>query len=111
MSERSESVAPRASPRFILLVEDEADARTILQRRLSAFGWTCLAHASVEAAMADQDLRYVEAVVADVVLGDGKASGIDLIAALRKEDVRGPEVLVTAFGDTPRLQASPHSDA
>lgn len=111
MSERSESVAPRASPRFILLVEDEADARTILQRRLSAFGWTCLAHASVEAAMADQDLRYVEAVVADVVLGDGKASGIDLIAALRKEDVRAPVVLVTAFADTQRLKAALNAGA
>jgi len=86
---------PRTAPRVILLVEDEADARTILSRRLQAFGWNCLAHASVESALHDPDLRYVEAVVADVVLGEGKLSGIELIAALRKQEVRAPVVLVT----------------
>ncbi|HUJ27162.1 MAG TPA: response regulator transcription factor [Myxococcales bacterium] len=111
-NERAESsVAPRTTPRYILLIEDEADARTILQRRLSAFGWTCLAHASVEAALADPELRFVEAVVADVVLGEGKASGIDLIPALRKEDVRAPVVLVTAFADTQRLKAALNAGA
>src|SRR5205814_10305919 len=70
--------ARRTAPRTILLVEDEPDARTILARRLQAFGWNCLPHASVESALHDPDLRYVEAVVADVVLGEGKMSGIDL---------------------------------
>src|SRR5438477_9958735 len=97
VTDRAESTAPRASPRLILLVEDEPDARTILARRLQAFGWTCLAHSSVESALQDTELRYVEAVVADVVLGDGKQSGIDLIGALRKAEVRAPVVLVTAF--------------
>src|SRR6267142_2005809 len=81
--DRAETL-PRTSPRVILLVEDEADARTILSRRLQAFGWNCLAHASVESALHDPDLRYVEAVVADVVLGEGRLSGIELIAALRQ---------------------------
>jgi len=110
-TDRAESAAPRVSPRLILLVEDEPDARTILARRLSAFGWTCLAHPSVEAALQDPELRYVEAVVADVVLGDGKMSGIDLIGALRKEEVRAPVVLVTAFADTPRLKAALNAGA
>jgi len=110
-TDRAESAAPRISPRLILLVEDEPDARTILARRLSAFGWTCLAHPSVEAALQDPELRYVEAVVADVVLGDGKMSGIDLIGALRKEEVRAPVVLVTAFADTPRLKAALNAGA
>lgn len=105
-NERVEPIAPRVQPRLILLVEDEPDARTILARRLSAFGWTCLAHSSVENALQDPELRHVEAVVADVVLGDGKMSGIDLIAALRKEEVRAPVVLVTAFADTQRLKAA-----
>jgi DNA-binding NarL/FixJ family response regulator len=105
-NERVDTVAPRGQPRLVLLVEDEPDARTILARRLSAFGWTCLAHPSVESALEDADLRHVEAVVADVVLGDGKMSGIDLIAALRKEEVRAPVVLVTAFADTQRLKAA-----
>src|SRR5256885_1424267 len=103
--------ARRTVPRTILLVEDEPDARTILARRLQAFGWNCLPHASVESALHDPDLRYVEAVVADVVLGDGKMSGIDLIPALRKEEVRAPVVLVTAFADQQRLKAALNAGA
>lgn len=100
----SEAPARVPSPRILLLVEDEADARTILARRLQAFGWNCLTHPSVETALRDPQLRYVEAVVADVVLGEGRMSGIDLIPALRKEDVRAPVVLVTAFADQQRVK-------
>src|SRR5437016_11218239 len=103
--------APRTSPRTILLVEDEPDARTILARRLQAFGWNCLAHPSVESALRDPELRHVEAVVADVVLGEGNLSGIDLIPALRKQEVRAPVVLVTAFADQQRLKEALNSGA
>jgi len=103
--------ARRTAPRTILLVEDEPDARTILARRLQAFGWNCLPHSSVETALHDPDLRYVEAVVADVVLGEGKMSGIDLIPALRKQEVRAPVVLVTAFADTQRVKAALNAGA
>src|SRR5712692_11005556 len=102
--ERTEYAAPRSTPRLVLLVEDEPDARTILARRLQAFGWNCLAHPSVESALHDPELRYVEAVVADVVLGEGRMSGIELIPALRKDDVRAPVVLVTAFADQQRVK-------
>ncbi|TMA27860.1 MAG: response regulator transcription factor [Deltaproteobacteria bacterium] len=111
MNERSEGVAPRTSPRLLLLVEDEPDARTILARRLQAYGWTCLAHPSAESALQDHEVRFVEAVVADVVLGDGKLSGIDLIAALRRQEVRAPVVLVTAFADTQRLKSALNAGA
>jgi DNA-binding NarL/FixJ family response regulator len=112
MNDRAESAAPRTTPRTILLVEDEPDARTILARRLQAFGWNCLAHSSVEGAMQDPELRYVEAVVADVVLGDGRTmSGIELIPALRKAEVRAPVVLVTAFADAQRLKAALNAGA
>ena len=111
MPERPESAAPRTTPRLVLLVEDEPDARTILARRLQGFGWNCLPHANAESALRDPELRYVEAVVADVVLGDGRMSGIDLITALRREEVRAPVVLVTAFADTPRLKAALNAGA
>ena len=111
MTERTDHTVPRTAPRLLLLVEDESDARTILARRLAAFGWNCLAHANVESAMLDSDLRFVEAVVADVVLGDGKMSGIDLIGQLRKQEVRAPVVLVTAFADTQRLKAALNAGA
>ena len=100
----TEAAARVPTPKLLLLVEDEADARTILARRLSAFGWNCLAHPSVESALRDPQVRFVEAVVADVVLGEGRMSGIDLIPALRKDDVRAPVVLVTAFADQQRLK-------
>jgi two-component system, NarL family, response regulator LiaR len=112
INERTETPVARSTPRTILLVEDEPDARTILARRLQAFGWTCLPHASGESALQDPELRYVEAVVADVVLGDGRAmSGIELIPALRKAEVRAPVVLVTAFADAQRLKAALNAGA
>jgi DNA-binding NarL/FixJ family response regulator len=104
--ERVDSPNPPAPGRLLLLVEDEADARTILSRRLQAFGWTCLPHSSAESALEDPELRYVEAVVADVVLGEGRLSGIDLIGELRKRDARAPVVLVTAFADQQRVKAA-----
>ena len=107
----SEATARAPSPRLLLLVEDEPDARTILARRLQAYGWNCLAHPSVESALNDPQLRYVEAVVADVVLGEGHLSGIELIPALRKQEVRAPVVLVTAFADQQRLKEALNSGA
>ena len=95
-----------AAPRLMLLVEDEADARSVLSRRLQAFGWQCLAHASAESALKDPEVRFVEAVVADVLLGEGKMTGIELISALRREEVRAPVVLVTAFADQQRTKAA-----
>src|SRR5256885_13273083 len=86
----AESVARASQPRFLLLVEDEADARTILARRMQVFGWTCLAHPSGESALRDPQLRHVEAVGADVVLGEGRVNGLAMIRALRKHDVRAP---------------------
>src|SRR2546423_14374138 len=98
--------ARRTAPRTILLVEDEPDARTILARRLQAFGWNCLPHSSVETALHDPDLRYVEAVVADVVLGGGEMSGIGLIPAPRKQEGCAPVGVVAPFAGTPRGEAA-----
>src|SRR2546423_15536498 len=92
--------ARRTAPRTILLVEDEPDARTILARRLQAFGWNCLPHSSVETALHDPDLRYVEAVVADVVLGEGEKSGVDLIPPPRQPEGCAPPVLGTPLAHT-----------
>lgn len=94
------------TPRLLLLVEDESDARSVLSRRLQAFGWQCLAHASAETALKDPEVRFVEAVVADVLLGEGRMTGIELISALRREEVRAPVVLVTAFADQQRTKAA-----
>jgi|SRR5947209_5737182 len=104
---------PRRAPRSrkLLLVEDELDARTVLAHRLPHFGWTCFAHASVEAALQDPELQYMEVVVADVILGDGKKTGIDLIRALREQRIRAPVVLVTAYADQPLLKEALNAGA
>ena len=107
--ERSGRLAP--STRLLLLVEDEADARTILSRRLQNFGWACLPHSSAESALKEPELRYVEAVVADVVLGEGRLSGIDLIPELRRLEMRAPVVLVTAFADQQRVKSALNAGA
>ena len=109
MTDRSDTPPP--APRYLLLVEDEADARTILSRRLQAFGWTCLAHANAESALREPQLRHVEAVVADVVLGENRLTGIELIGALRENEVRAPVVLVTAFADQQRVKAALNAGA
>lgn len=98
--------------RNLLLVEDEHDTRAILTRRLDAFGWRCLAHASGESALRDRELEHVEAVVTDVVLGNGcSMSGIDLIPMLRSLGVRAPVVLVTGFADAFRVKAALNAGA
>src|SRR5256885_8410207 len=100
----AESVARASQPRFLLLVEDEADARTILARRMQVFGWTCLAHPSGESALRDPQLRHVEAVVAAVVLGEGRVTRLEMIGAPRKPAVRAPPLLGPAFAPQPPLQ-------
>src|SRR5207237_92477 len=100
-----------------LVVQDDGPGipEEVRTRLLSPFSsghrGSGLADAGVASALQDPELRYVEAVVADVVLGDGKVSGIELLGALRKQEVRAPVVLVTAFGDTQRLKAALNAGA
>jgi DNA-binding NarL/FixJ family response regulator len=103
--EGSESRATGAVPsRLLLLVEDEPDARSILTRRMQSTGWTCLSYPDAESALRDPHLRYVEAVVADLMLGEGRMTGIELIRALHAQKIRAPVVIVTAFADKARLK-------
>jgi len=94
-----------SSPRIVLLVEDEADARNILARRLPALGWRCLAHASVESALTAPELHIVDAIAADVSFGDGRMSGVELVQELRSRGVRAPVVLMSGVADAKRLTA------
>jgi DNA-binding NarL/FixJ family response regulator len=100
-SEIGKAVSPA---RLLLLVEDEPDARSILARRMQTVGWTCLAHPDAESALRDPQLRYVEVVVADLMLGEGRMTGIELIRVLHSQGVRAPVVIVTAFADKARLK-------
>jgi DNA-binding NarL/FixJ family response regulator len=90
--------------RLLLLVEDEQDARSVLTRRMPAAGWTCLAHPNAESALRDPQLRFVEAVVADLMLGEARMTGVDLIRVLHSQAIRVPVVIVTAFADRAKLK-------
>ena len=100
----SDNRAVLSPSRLLLLVEDEPDARSVLARRMQTVGWTCIAHPDAESALRDPQLRYVEAVVADLMLGEGRMTGVDLIRALHGQDVRAPVVIVTAFADKARMK-------
>jgi len=101
----AQSESTRVSPsRLLLLVEDEPDARSILTRRMQSTGWACLSHPDAESALLDPQVRFVEAVVADLMLGEGRMNGIDLIRALHGQKIRAPVVIVTAFADKARLK-------
>lgn len=86
------------SGRYLLLVEDDADARSSLERTLAREGYRVSSASSVEEAMKlALEASFLDAVVTDVVLGDDDRGGIRLIGALRAAGVRAPIVLITAF--------------
>jgi len=107
----SDNRAVLSPSRLLLLVEDEPDARSVLTRRMQTVGWTCLAHPDAESALQDPQLRYVEAVVADLMLGEGRLTGIELIRALHGQDIRAPVVIVTAFADKARMKEALNAGA
>ena len=98
--------AESRSARLVLLVEDEADARAILARRLPALGWRCVVYENAEEALADPDLQRIDAVAADISFGDGRMTGVELVQALRSRGVRAPVVLMSGVADAKRLAAT-----
>ncbi|MEZ4416983.1 MAG: sigma-54 dependent transcriptional regulator [Gemmatimonadota bacterium] len=80
----------------ILVVDDEARIRRLLQMSLEAEGYHVVLAAN--AAEADRVLRSeaVDLMLTDLALPDG--SGLDLLAALRQRSSDIPVILITAFG-------------
>jgi two-component system, NarL family, response regulator LiaR len=107
----SDNRAVLSPSRLLLLVEDEPDARSVLTRRMQTVGWTCLPHPDAESALRDPQLRYVDAVVADLMLGEGRMTGVDLIRALHGQDIRAPVVIVTAFADKAHMKEALNAGA
>ncbi len=69
---------PAVTPKSILLVEDEASFRDVLQMGLAPQGFETVAAAGLAEARAALEARPFDAVVSDLRLKDG--SGIDLLA-------------------------------
>ncbi len=91
--------AARILPR-VLLVEDEASFREVLQMGLAPHGFdTCAAGSLAEAqALLEQPGHEIRAVVSDLRLKDG--SGIDLLAWMKERGLVLPVVIMTAFATT-----------
>ena len=89
----------------ILLVEDEFDTRELLGRALERAGYTCLTAASApEALSAARNASSIDLVVTDVVLGTDSMAGLGLMTELRRQGVRAPVVIITAYADVEKLK-------
>lgn len=92
-------------PATILLVEDEFDTRELLGRALHRAGYVCLSAASAaEALTIARTTDSVDLVVTDVVLGGDSQAGLRLMTELRRQSVRAPVVVITAFADVEKLK-------
>ena len=89
----------------ILLVEDEFDTRELLGRALERAGYRALTADSAPAALElSRAASRIDLVVTDVVLGREARGGLELMTALRREGVRAPVVIITAFADVEKLK-------
>ena len=93
------------APKTILLVEDEFDTRELLGRALARAGYAALtAGTAAEALSLAHGTPSIDLVVTDVVLGSASLGGLELMTELRREGVRAPVVIITAYADVEKLK-------
>ena len=96
----SQSAAPvtrTATPRTILVVEDEPDVRTIVRRQLESLGHRVLvAEAATEALLLIQGPGAPDVLLTDVVLKVG-INGIDLAQAAREARPGLPVIFMSGY--------------
>ncbi|WP_437525252.1 response regulator [Sorangium sp. So ce726] len=97
-------VHPGAPPIRVLLAEDDRELRLLLATALRRDGYEVLeAHDAkhllelMGEALVSGNGAPVDVVVSDIRMPG--ASGLDLLAGLRRDDWTTPVVLITAFGD------------
>jgi len=89
----------------VLLVEDELDTREMLGRALERAGYRCVAVSNAcDGLERATSLGTVDAVVADVVLGDDDRGGLGLLSDLRRAGIHVPVVLITAYADVEKVK-------
>ena len=82
----------------ILLVEDEASFRDVLQMGLAPKGFESVGVGGLAEAKAMLEARAFDAVVSDLRLKDG--DGIDLLVWMKDRGLETPMVIMTAFATT-----------
>jgi PAS domain S-box-containing protein len=91
-------------PRTVLVVEDEADVRTIVRRQLESLGHRVLvADGVTEALLLIQSPGAPELLLTDVVLS-GKMDGIELAKAARAARPNLPVIFMSGYTAVPEAQ-------
>jgi len=85
-------------PKSVLLLEDEASFRDILEIGLAPEGFDPTPAASLAEAKRFLSERSFDAIVSDLRLKDG--TGIDLLAWMKERGLETPVVIMTAFATT-----------
>ena len=80
----------------ILLIDDDASLRRVTEYNLSSAGFTVLGAASGREGLALFQKQRPDLVITDVQLGD--LSGLQVLAAVKKESPLTPVLVITAFG-------------
>jgi FixJ family two-component response regulator len=84
-------------PQWVAVVDDDESVRSAIHGALKSVGLESRAFASAEAFL-DSDLRAETACLISDIQMPGM-SGLELQAALAKDDPRIPIIFITAFGD------------
>ena len=85
-----------SEPLRILVVDDEAAMREVLEMRLGRWGYEVLLAETGEEGLEIARREAPDAVISDVALPD--TSGLELVGALRQLDAERPVILITAYG-------------
>ncbi|HUS19346.1 MAG TPA: sigma-54 dependent transcriptional regulator [Terriglobales bacterium] len=88
----------------ILLVEDKAELREMLQHALTRMDFRPVATASVDEALHELRTQRFSAVLTDLKLPPG--SGLNVLAAALEEDPNLPVIIMTAHGTIPDAVAA-----
>jgi PAS domain S-box-containing protein len=96
-------VTPSATPRTILVVEDEVDVRTIVRRQLESLGHHVLVAEGATEALLLIQTGAPDVLVTDVVLRTGM-NGIDLAQAAREARPGLPVIFMSGYTAVPEAQ-------
>lgn len=83
----------------ILIVDDEAQIRSLLSRMLGLEGYEVCQASDCAAALKQLDLHAPDVVLCDVFLPDG--NGVDLVPVMKKSSPNTEIILLTAHGNIP----------
>lgn len=83
----------------ILIIDDEAQIRTLLTRMMELEGYDVCQAGDCRAALKQLELQNPDVVLCDVFLPDG--NGVDLVLAIKKAAPNVEVILLTAHGNIP----------